>query len=230
VAQLVLVVVASITGLVVYSEVAKVEKRFRRGPWGVPAFAWGFVGLICAALVGELLGAQVVVGALIGFVAFSETAKHEKQAGAAPLGIPPWAWAVGCGSLGLIGALVASTFPIWLVVGFVAYREASTYEAQYGKPVYRIPAPACGVAGFFFGLVGGLIVSAVAWTAVCAFLGLIAAYVLLLAERNALLTEKNAWVAAQNQKPTAPAAAPKAAPAPQPANTADQRDLLPHKR
>ncbi len=157
-AQLVLLVVAGITGLIVYSEVAKIERRFSRGPMGVPAFAWGFVGLIGAALVGQFVGAEVVVGGLIGFVAYSESAKYEKQSGAVPWGIPPLAWGVGCASLGLMGALVEPTFPIWLVVGFVGYREAAMYETQYDKPAVRVPALAWGVVGFFFGLVGGIVV------------------------------------------------------------------------
>ena len=210
-AQLVLLVVAGITGLVGYSEAAKIEKRFRRGPLGIPAFAWGFVGLICAALVGQFLGAEVVVAALIGFVAYSESAKYEKQSGAVPWGIPPLAWGVGCASLGLIGALVESTFPIWLVFGFVGYREAALYETQYGKPVLRVPALVWSVGCFFVGLVGGLVVSALAWSAACVIVALIAANVLLLAERNALLAEKNAAVVDKKTKPV-----PQAAPRPEP--------------
>ena len=211
-AQLVLLVVAGITGLVGYSEAAKIEKRFRRGPLGVPAFAWGFVGLICAALVGQFLGAEVVVAALIGFVAYSESAKYEKQSGAVPWGIPPLAWGVGCASLGLIGALVESTFPVWLVFGFVGYREAAMYETQYGKPVLRVPALVWSVGCFFVGLVGGLVVSALAWSAACVIVAvLIAANVLLLAERNALLAEKNAAVVDKKTKPV-----PRGAPRPEP--------------
>ncbi len=194
-AQLVLLVVAGIAGLVGHSEAAKTEKRFRRGPLGIPAIGWGVAGFAGAGLVGVLLGAEIVVAALIGFVSYSEAAKYERQSGAAPGGIPSPAWGVGCAALGLIGALVESTFVIWLVAGFVGYREAVRYETQFGKPALRVSPLVWGVAGFFFGLVGGLIVSALTWTVVCAFLGLVSAHLLLLAERNALLVERNARLA-----------------------------------
>lgn len=236
-AQLVVLVVAGIAGLVGYSETAKVEKRFRRGPLGVPAVAWGFAGFVCAALVGALLSAEVVAGALIGFVAYGETAKHARTSGSIPWGVPPPAWGVGCGSLALIGALVESTFVIWLVVGFAGYREAASYETQFGKPALRVPALVWGVGCFFFGLVGGLVASALVWTVVCAFLALVGAYLLLFAERNALLAEKSGRVAEKVTKQSLPAAPrPAAAPAPAPVVPAprpgggNELDFLPRKR
>ena len=212
--QLVLLVVAGITGLVCYSEAAKIEKRFRRGPWGVPAPGWAIVGFVAAGLVGTVLAAEVVVAALVGFVAYSEAAKFEKR-GELPWGVPAIAWGVGCGSLSLIGALVESTFVVWLVVGFVGYQEAATYEKQYDKPLVRLSALVWGVAAFFFGLVGGLVAPVLVWTAVRAFSGLIGAYVLVLVERDALLVERNALLAERNTKQPPPAP-PRAQPAPAP--------------
>jgi hypothetical protein len=65
------------------------------------------------------------------------------------------------------------------------------------------------------------------WTAVCAFAGLGAAYVLLFAERNALLKENKALLAEKNTKQPPPAG-PRATPPTAPAGR-NERDLLPRK-
>jgi hypothetical protein len=196
-AQVVVVVIAGIAGFGGYREAAKFETRFRKGPLGIPARAWGVVCFF-VGLVGALLASALVIGVFIGFVAYNEAAKYERQNGEDPLGIPPWGLGVLCASFGAIGALTTSAFPIGVLIGFVGYTEAATYERQYDKRALRASSVAWGVVWFLFGLIGALVTSALAWGVVCSFFGLIGALLLLIAERNALIAEKNALIAERN--------------------------------
>lgn len=193
-ALLVLVVLAGIVGFVGYSEAVKVEKRFRKGPLGFPAWAWGvacgFVGLIVG-----LIATAFVIGALIGFVGYDETSKYEKQSGVAPLGIPPFGWAALCFSFGTIGALLSSAFVVGAIVAFVGYNGVLRYEKQFGGRVLRLQSMWWAPIGFGFGLVGALVTSTLTWALVCSFLALVGALVLLFFERNALIAERDAALA-----------------------------------
>jgi hypothetical protein len=113
-AQLVLLVLAGLTGFVGYHEAAKHEKRFRKGPWGISALLWGVVCFFFG-LVGALLASALVIGALTGFVGYHEAAKHERQNREGPWGISALLWGVVCCCFGLVGALVTSTL-VWGVV------------------------------------------------------------------------------------------------------------------
>jgi len=235
VAQFVLLVIAGIAGFVAYSEAARIEKRFRRGPLGLPAPVWGVACFLCAGVIGVLVAAEVVIGALVGYVAYTSESKYAGQHGEGPMGVPPYAVGVACACLGLIGALCVSTFPLWAIFGLVGYNEAAQYERHYGKYPFGVSALVWGVACFFFGLIGTFVTSALVWAAVCALLGLVGAHLLLLVEKQALIAEKAALLAENtallaekntrrpNTVPPRAEPAPRpAAPAPAPAPVAQQ--------
>lgn len=247
-ALLVLVVLAGIAGIVGYSEAAKIEKRFRKGPLGFPAWAWGvacgFVGLIVG-----LIAAAFVIGALVGFVGYDETSKYEKQSGNAPFGVPAFGWAALCFSFGTIGALLSSAFVVGALVAFVGYNGVLRYEKQFGGRLLRLQSMFWAPIGFGFGLVGALVTSTLTWAVVCSLMALVGALVLLFCERNALLAERDAAIAEKDaliaernaaRKSPAPSRAAPSTPQPAPASPAPvaapprpvrvDSDLLPHRR
>jgi hypothetical protein len=193
-AQLVLVLLAVVVGLVGYNEAAKIEKRFRRGPLGVPPRVLGVVCGLVGLIVG-LVASAFLIGALIGFVGYDETSKYAKQNGNEPLGVPSWGWGVVCFSFGTIGALVSSTFVVGALVAFVGYNEVLVYERRFGRLFPRVSSVAWGAVWFMFGLIGAVVTSPMKWGVVCSFIALVGALFLLIAETNALLAEKDALIA-----------------------------------
>lgn len=246
-ALLVVVVLAGIAGFVGYSEAGKIEKRFRKGPLGLPAWAWGvacgFVGLIVG-----LIAAAFVIGVLVGFVGYDETSKYEKQSSNAPLGVPAFGWAALCFSFGAIGALLSSAFVVGALVAFGAYNGVLRYEKQFGGRVLRLQSMFWAPIGFGFGLVGALVTSTMTWGVVCSFLALAGAFVLLFFERNTLIAERDALIAEKEaliaersaaQRSPGPNRPAPAGPPPAPANPAPaaapravrvDSDLLPNRR
>jgi len=198
-APLVVLVVAGITGFVGYNEAAKIEKRFRKGPLGIPALTWG-IGCFFFGLIGALVASALVIAALIGFAGYDEAAKYEQQYGEGRLGIPPLVWGVVWSCFGLIGTLTTSAFVVGALIGFVGYHEAARYEGQYGERPLGLSMLVWGVGCFFVGLVGALVTSTLAWAVVCVISGLVGALFLLIGEKNALLAERNALLAEKNAK------------------------------
>ena len=101
---LVLAALAAIIGYVGYTESAKIEKRFRRGPLGIRAWQWG-VGAAVVGVIIAIPASALVVGTFVGYVGYDETSKYERQHGNDPFGVPSYGWAAVCFSFGTIGAL-----------------------------------------------------------------------------------------------------------------------------
>ena len=71
---LVLLVIAVAAGCIGYKTAAKFETQHRKGPLGISALVWG-IGCGFIALIGAFLVTALVLGALVGFVAYNETAR-----------------------------------------------------------------------------------------------------------------------------------------------------------
>jgi hypothetical protein len=117
-AQLVLFVLAGLTGFVGYHEASKYERRFRKGPWGFSPLTWGVVCCVLG-LVGALVASALVIGGLTGFVGYHEAARYERQYRQGPWGISALLWGVVCSVLGLVGALVTSVLVGGVVCSFL---------------------------------------------------------------------------------------------------------------
>jgi hypothetical protein len=113
-AELGYVALGIVVGVVAYHQAATVEKRSRVAPWGVSPPFWAATFLF-VGFVGAVVASPLVLGGLAGFGGYRAVMIYEQQRGGRLLGCPAAAWAIGCGSLGAVGALVTSTL-VWGVV------------------------------------------------------------------------------------------------------------------
>ena len=79
-----------------------------------------------------MLGVQLVLMALFGFLGYREAAKFEREHGRAPFGVPAWGWAAITGMSLIIGAVLLA----------VARRQAAKASTQVAGPVWTSGQPA----------------------------------------------------------------------------------------
>jgi hypothetical protein len=101
------VVVAVVAGIICYNDAAKIEQRFRAGPWDLSPSVCGW-SCFAAALGVGLIVPVVALTVVVAFVGYRGATRYEWQNGKRFGSLPSPAWASVSGASALLGSLVTS--------------------------------------------------------------------------------------------------------------------------
>ena len=105
--ELVLIGVALMAAATGYYEAAKVEQQNGCGPWGLTPSVCGLACLVIGFL-GAVVFEPIVVGAIVGVVAYNEFTRYEELRQERLAGKPARLWSIGVGVLALVGMILTS--------------------------------------------------------------------------------------------------------------------------
>ena len=128
---------------------------------------------------------------LAGGASFYELTEFNKTSSEGK--VPPIAAGVAGFFLGLLGAFIAPSLVLGVLVGVVCWHEVQIYERQVRERLLGQQSLVwAGVAGFI-GFVGGALVPIFLWFAVCFFAAFAGAFWLLWQENQRLVAENKTW-------------------------------------